>query len=167
LTFGLVSTKLRMCPITTKYRLKFATPEDDKRRAVAFLISNNIRATANTAFKKLSKDHQLWLQIRFEYWISGQRPNKKWFHGWNLSEFQGKYTKCFVFKCREKLQYHRFYGFLRNPKASNPGYQVCVLVIHAYKEGYETDEADLKGVEELRTSPIIIRTIDDYFRGKP
>jgi len=156
-----------MCPIATKYKLKFVTPEDHKRRAVAFLISKNIKVTANAAFKKLSNDHKLWLQIRFEYWIDRRPPNKKWFHGWNQSEFQGKYTKCFVFKCREKLWYHRFYGFLCNPKSSNPGYQVCILVIHAYKEGYETNEADLKGVEELRTSPIIIKIINDYFREKP
>ena len=106
------------------------------------------------------------MQIRFEYWVENRPPNKKWFHGWDQSEYQGKYTECFVFKCREKLLEHRFYGFLCNPKISNRGYRVCILVIHAYKEGYETDESDLKGVEELRKSPIVIRTINDYFRGK-
>jgi hypothetical protein len=42
-----------------------------------------------------------------------------------------------------------------------------MLVIHAYKEEYETYEPDLRRVEELRTLPIIKSTIDDYFRGKP
>lgn len=143
------------------------TPEEDERRAVAFLISNDIKVTANAAFKKLSRDHKLWLQTRFEYWVSGQSPNPKWFHGWNQSAFQGKYTKCYVFKCREKMSFHRFYGFLHNPKPSKPGYQVCILAIHVFKEGYETDEADLKGIEEFRTSPTIIKSIEDHFKGKP
>lgn len=155
-----------MCPIPIKPRLKFVTPEDDEKRAVAFLILNNIEVTANAAFNKLGRDYRLWLQKRFEYWVSGQPPNKKWFHGWDQSEFQGKYTKCFVFKCKEKLRLHRFYGFLCNPKASNPGYRVCILVIHAYKEEYETHEPDLRGVEELRTSPIVESIVRNHFRGK-
>lgn len=156
-----------MCPLAAQYRLKFETPEDDTRRAVAFLISNNIKVTANAAFKKLGRDYKLWLRKRFEYWVGGGKPNIKWFHGWDQSEFQGKYTKCFVFKCREKFSYHRFYGFLWNPKSSNPRYQVCILAIHAYKDEYETYEPDLRKVEELRTLPITKTTIENYFRGKP
>ena len=103
---------------------------------------------------------------RFDAWIDG-KIEKKWYHGWDRSEFQGKYTNCFVFKCKEKRSEHRFYGFLYNPKLSNPRYQICVLVVHAFKNEWATDETDLKEVERIRTTPAVKKVIDDFFKEKP
>jgi hypothetical protein len=71
-----------------------------------------------------------------------------------------------VFKCTEKRLEHRIYGFLCNPKFDR-SYQVCILVIHAYKKEHGTHETYLKQVEEMRTTLAIQRAIAAYFKEKP
>ena len=155
-----------MCPISCTYSLEFITTEDHPRRGVAFLISEDEKVVAKSAFDLLNEEVERALRTRFDAWVDGL-TNKKWYHGWNQSEFRGKYTKCFVFKCKEKRSFHRFYGFLSNPRSSDPSYQVCILVNHAFKSEWETDEADLKDVEEIRMSYLVQKIIDNYFRETP
>lgn len=151
-----------MCPLIT-YKIELITREDHSRRGVAILISEDRKATAKSVFDKLCckpNDIERTLRTRFDAWIDGQN-NKKWYHGWTQSEFQGRYTKCFVFKYYK----NRFYGFLCNPKKSNTRYQVCVLISHALKKEWETDEADLRDVEAMRTTSAVKEAIDVFFGG--
>ena len=67
----------------------------------------------------------------------------------------------------KKESAQRFYGFLCNPKPSDHRYCVCILVRYASKTKHETDEIDLKIVEEMRTLPAVQKAIDDYFKEKP
>ena len=105
-------------------------------------------------------------RVRFDTWKDGKNK-ENWYHGWNLSEFQGKYTKCFVFKCKEERLNHRFYGFLCNPKPSNPRYEVCVLVVYTCKGQWETNVTDLKKVERIRTIPAVQNALEKCFKEKP
>jgi hypothetical protein len=152
--------------MSSTYKVELVTLENHPKRGVAFLISRHRKVTAKDAFDDLDSNIERLLRTRFDAWIDGQ-INKKWYHGWTQSEFEGKYTKCFVFKCKGKRLHHRFYGFLYNPKPSNHSYQICVLVSHALKNEGETDETDLKEVEEIRTISAVQKSIDDYFREKP
>ena len=152
--------------MTDTYKIELITLENHPRRGVAFLISEDRRVTAKLMFDDLIENTQRMFMTRFDYWLSG-KPYKNGYHGWDKSEYQGKYMNCFVFTCREKRLAQRLYGFLRNPKPFNPNYHVCILIRHASKKEHETDEADLKIVEEIRISPEVQKTIDEYFKEKP
>src|SRR4030042_3524380 len=102
-------------------------------------------------------------RTRFDYWLGG-KPYEKGYHGWDHSEYNGRYTKCFVFTCKEARVAQRFYGFLCNHKPFDSRYHLCVLVRHAAKKEHETDETELKIVEELRTSLAIQRAVKNYFK---
>ncbi len=152
-----------MCPTDENDSLEFVTVESHARRAVAFFVTRKTQITARNFFRTLNPKVADLLRTRFEYWVSG-KPIKKYFHGWDRSQFAGKYTFCFVFKCNEKRIQHRFYGFLCNPKDSNPGYQICILVVHATKREWDTDEHDLRQVEAIRTTPTVQEIILNHFK---
>lgn len=151
-----------MWPKSHSYEIDVVTT-DHPRRGVAFLISTDAKVTGKPSFDRLNINSERTLRTRFDAWRDRKRE-KKWYHGWDQSEFQGKYTKCFVFKCKEKRSEHRFYGFLYNPKVSDPGYQICVLVVHDLKGRWETDEANLRKVETIRTTFAVQKAINDYFK---
>lgn len=122
--------------------------EDKKVSAKGFYDSLADESTTKRMFK-----------TRFDTWRDRQPNKTSRYHGWNKSEFNGKYTKCFVFKYKS----HRLYGFLCNPKASNGRYQACVLVNYAVKNQSETDETSLKCVEQVRTTLFVQKAIKDFF----
>ena len=145
-------------------KIEFATEKNHKKRSVAFLVCSNKKVSAKLVFDGLENtnpERMLW--VRFDSWVAGL-PNKKWYHGWTQSQYKGNYTNCFVFKCKEKKLEHRFYGFLCNPKPSDHSYQVCLLIRHALKKEWETDETDLKIVEEMRNLPTVQRAICDCLK---
>lgn len=145
-----------------KYRIEIIIGENHPKRGLAFLKSQDRRVNAKSAFKKLDKKSKYTFKTRFEYWQSG-KPHKKYYHGWDKSEFKGKYTNCFVFKHNK----HRFYGLLRSKiKKYNPSYQVCVLVVYTEKDEWETYELDLKTVEAIRTTLAVQKTMEDFFKEK-
>lgn len=152
--------------MTDTYKIELITPENHPRRGVAFLISEDKRVTAKLEFDGLTENTQRMFKTKFDYWLS-RKPYREGYHGWDKSEYQGKYVNCFVFTHRENRLAQRLYGFLHNPKISNPNYQVCVLVRHASKKKHQTDETDLKIVEEMRTLPVLQKAIGDYFKEKP
>lgn len=154
-----------MAPLYT-YRLEFITRKDDQRRGVLFLISQDGRITAKSAFDSLDKNTKRMFQTRFDYWLSG-KYYARGYHGWDQSQFQGKYTHCFTFTGREERSAKRFYGFLDNPKPADRRYRVCILVRYASKTKHETDETDLKIVEEMRMLPAVRKVVDDYFKERP
>lgn len=149
-----------------QYKLEFTTREDDQSRGVVFLISEDRRVTAKSIFDGLKKNTERMFKTRFDYWLVG-KPYPQGYHGWDQSEYQGKYKNCFVFTCNENRLARRFYGFLCHPKPLNRRYYVCVLIRHAFKKEHETDETDLKIVEEMRISPAVQKALNDYFKEKP
>ena len=145
------------------YRIEIIIGKEHPRRGVAFLISENNedkRITAKTAFDSLNKTYERSFRTRFDAWQSGQPNKSARYHGWDKSEYGGRYTNCFVFKYKS----HRFYSFLCNPKETNPRYQICILVRYARKKEWVTDITDLKHVEEIRTILAVHKTIKDFFR---
>jgi hypothetical protein len=145
------------------YTLEFKTQKDHSHRGVLFLISEDGRVNAKSVFDGLDEDTNRMFQTRFDYWLSG-KPYPRGYHGWDKSEFQGRYTNCFVFTGREERLAKRFYGFLCNPKKSDRKYHVCILIRYAQKRKNETDETDLKIVEEIRTLPAVQRAIEEHFK---
>jgi hypothetical protein len=148
-----------------KYNIEFITPKDHQRRAIAFLISENVRVTSRSGFDGLDENTKRSFRTKFDYWLSG-KPYWRGYHGWDKSEFQGKYTHCFVFTSREERTAQRFYGFLCNPKLSDHRYCVCVLVKYTPKTRGETDQTDLRIVEEIRTLPEVQEAVRNHFKEK-
>ena len=142
------------------YHIHIIIGKDHPMRGVAFLVSEDKIMTAKKAFDNLDRTCERSLRTRFDAWQSGQQNKSTRYHGWNKSEYNGRYTNCFVFKCKS----HRFYGFLYNPKEENKRYQICILVSHANKKEWETDEADLKYIEAIRTNLAVIRTVKEFFK---
>jgi len=116
---------------------------------------------AKEAFDELGENADRNLRSRFDAWRDGL-INKKWFHGWDQSEFGGKYVHCFVFK----YQSDRFYGFLCNPIQSRPTCQICILISHDNKNKHETDEVNLKEIEEIRLKIAVHQIIGAFFKEK-
>jgi hypothetical protein len=134
------------------------------RRAIAFLSSKEDGGIdAKTTFDRLKEKRVRELRSRFDLWIDGGRCDK-YFHGWPNSP---RYSSCFVFKWRDKALCHRFYGFLFHPKPnSNARFQICILVSHALKTTWETDERDLDGSIALMGNPLVIAAIKKEFSDK-
>lgn len=129
------------------------------RRGIGFLLfPGNRNVTAKDGFDKLSDKESRWVQVAFDYWI-GNHPNTKRHHGWNRSEFNGRYTQCYVFKADS----NRFYGFLCNPKASDPRFQFCMLVAHGRKHQFATEEGFLQIAEEFRANIPVQRALKLIF----
>jgi len=148
-----------------RYIIEFATPENHERRAVVFLVSGDARINSKPGFDNLNENTKRNFKTKFDYWLSG-KPYWRGYHGWDKSEFQGKYTHCFVFTSREEKTAQRFYGFLCNPKSSDHRYCVCVLVRYRTKTRRETDEIDLKIVEEIRLLTDVQNTVKNHFKEK-
>ncbi len=132
-----------------------------KRRAIAFLeCTEDAGIDARAVFQRLGNNREREVRSRFDYWIDGN-IHDKYFHGWPNSQ---RYKQCFVFKWRDNNQNHRFYGFLCNPlPAENPSFQLCVLVSHAIKDRWETDERELDGANSLRLNPPVNAAIAKLF----
>jgi hypothetical protein len=85
------------------------------------------------------------------------------FHGWpNDKDRKG----CFVFKWKQAGTYHRIYGFLFNPRATDHGFQACILVSHAKKNTAHTDPSELEIVLKLKTNPQVIAAVKKAFEPK-
>jgi hypothetical protein len=138
-----------MCPVAITYKLDFITSKDHERRCVAFLISSDSKLRALAAFRSLRANEKRRLLTRFDHWCAGV-VNTKAYHGWNKSEFSGRYDKCFVFKGNEGGSQLRLYGFLIHPEC-------------AYKKTNATDPKDLERTEQLRTDPRVIEAIKTTF----
>jgi|SRR5208337_242847 len=97
-----------------KYRITVITGENHERRGVALLVSDDKKINAHKFYDGLAKDNvtRRTLDTRFDNWRDGQPPKKHRYHGWNSSDYNGRYTQCFVFKSKD----NRVYGFLCNPK---------------------------------------------------
>ena len=146
-----------MCPnAANTYRIEPVPHifQDHERRRIVFLASEgDKRVSAKPAFDTLDENIEVLLRQRFDAWIDGQDPKNHRYH-----PFVG--TVLYVFKIQE----HRFYGFLVHPRKSDRRYEVCVLVKYAIKHKKETDNTDLKHVEDVRLTLNVSRVIDNFFK---
>ena len=142
------------------YRIEVITGENHDWRGVAFLISDDRKVNAYRFYSGLNVKHVIRrsFNTRFDQWRDGQPPKKHRYHGWNKPEFKN----CFVFKYKR----NRLYGFLCNPKSSNPRYQLCVLIEHATKNEFESDETNLKYVEEMGANIAVQSKVETYFKER-
>ena len=132
---------------------------------MAFLKSATHRdIDAEPAFAWLAKERERELRDRFDFWIDGGTRDN-YFHGWpNHPE----HNDCFTFKWNEKGKCHRLYGFLTHPTpATNPGFQVCVLVSHAMKTTQETDPRELDRAKRLSGNPLVVEAVGREFPEQP
>ena len=148
--------------------VKIRAGRDHNRRAVAFLDYEQVRyVDIHEAFKKLSVNEKKYFNTSFDYWIGGMDSKIDRYHGWNKNEFGGRYQECFVFKNPP----HRLYGFLCHPKTPEDGrFLMCVLILHAEKRKWKTDETELKRAETMRTNTEVqgaLRRIDWTDELKP
>jgi len=147
-----------------KYEIKIQTGEHHHKRGVAFLVSDDSKINAYEFFCKLKERdvRKKQLNTRFDSWRDGQPEKNHRYHGWNKSDFKGRYKQCFVFK----YERNRVYGFLCNPKTNNKSYQLCVLVRHALKNQAETDETELKIVNEIGLNLNVRRAVNYFIKEK-
>src|SRR5262245_37913459 len=136
------------------------TRQSDHRAIATLTVLNDMTIDSKVVLDLLPIKRRRELWDRFDYWIDGGYQDK-YFHGWP-NDPSRKY--CFVFKWRDKNQNHRMYGFLQNPTPkSNPRFQVCILVGHAVKTEWETDNAEIDPVNKLRTKPEIMDAVKRCF----
>jgi len=141
------------CTITITAGLKHA------RRAVALLHHPASFVDASTEFEALSANGERHYRRGFDLWMGRARRPKR-FHGFDQSEYKGKYTKCFTFKNVDAGE--RFYGFLCRPKEpSDPHFEMCVLVCYGKKKRDETDPAQLERAERMRKDPLVLSALTD------
>lgn len=141
------------CSITITVGLKHA------RRAVAFLSHPASFVDGVTTFEALSVNSERHYRRGFDLWLGNARRPKR-YHGFDHSEYKGKYTRCFTFKNVDAGE--RFYGFLCRPKTSaDPHFEMCVLVCYAKKKRDETDPTQLERAEKMRKDPLVLSALTD------
>lgn len=104
------------------------------------------------------------LRAHMDRWMSRayQANDPKKYHGWDHSEYGGKYVMCFVFKYRNSQHSVRLYGFLCNPDPNNPRFQLFVPVKYVSKRNQKTDTSILDRVASLARSQEVMAAIDAY-----
>ena len=137
-------TKQPVCTV------KVRAGRDHGRRAVGFLDYEQVGyVDIGQAFERLSTNEKLHFKTSFDYWISGIDNKPDRYHGWDRSEYGGKYQECFAFKNPP----HRLYGFLCHPKEpEDKRFWMCVLILHAEKRKCKTEEKELSRAETMRRS---------------
>jgi hypothetical protein len=155
-----------VCPEINKLyeieAIKGLQQDHDKRRILFLVSKRDKRVTAKPVFEKLDEVSKRAFMTRFDAWIGGQPPKDSRYHGWYKSQYSGKYIRCFVFKSNP----HRLYGFLCHPKRTDLGYEACILVKYAKKNQQETDELELRHVEEIRNTQDVFIAIDKFMENK-
>ncbi len=121
------------------------------RRAVAFLVCpDNSRVNVQREFGRLDNQDERRFRARFDNWVQSIK-NDSHYHGWNNSQYGVDYSECFVFKSVN----HRLYGYLCHPKPYDLRFEACVLVLHAFKNEWRTDSAELDRVKSLSNSLLV------------
>jgi hypothetical protein len=137
-----------MVPKTLTFRLVLGVTQSTGR-SIGFLEGDD-ELDAGEVFDDLQEKTGMTVRSRMDWWLSGNNGPGEWFHGFpNDSD----HKECFVFKWKQKRQGHRLYGFLCKPwPETNPGFQLCVLNIHATKNEYDTDLTELDRVNRWHAS---------------
>lgn len=135
-----------------------------QRRGIAFLESDtDDELDARKEFNRLSTNERRNLLSRMEHWLNGFTCDK-YFHGWpNIPERKDLFT----FKLTRGRLHLRFYGFLFHPRVPvDSRFQVCILVSHAQKNTRETDPAELRAVQRVKSIEIVLDAVKAAFLQK-
>jgi hypothetical protein len=128
------------------------------RRGICFLVGLK-QLDAAEVFDGLPETPEWTLRSRFDHWVSGQKGNSNWYHG-----FTGRYKKCFVFKYNHRNVGQRLYGFLCHPQPiTRPAFELCVLHTHDAKTEWETDESIKELALSLSSNPTIGNLLKFHF----
>ena len=133
------------------------------RRGIVFLECQGDRTVnALKDFEKMKENRRRDLLRRFDHWIDGLH-HPKYHHGWDEPDRRD----CYVFKVRISGSHHRFYGFLIHPTpASDPRFELCVLVSHVVKNTDRTDPSELKRVLDLKANQEVAEAIRRMFADR-
>ena len=123
--------------------------------------SRDTSIDAGDVFNRLSQKKDRELRDRMDYWINGG-VNDDWFHGWSKPE---KHRECFVFRWKQRGINHRIYGFLCHPIDLLPRFIACVLVSHATKAKWHTDQVILDRMCVLQTDPAVSTAVRREFQS--
>lgn len=98
-----------------------------------------------------------------DHWSArhGQPDQPKKYHGFDLSQYGGKFTNCFVFKRDSNSRMHRLYGYIVNP-CTNRRVQVFVAVLLTTKAQHETDIANLNRVMAVHDDPEVAAALRKF-----
>jgi len=132
------------------------------RRGVGFLINPHDRfVTAYDGYSSFEKEKKDRFITNFLRWIASQNRDIPGIcHGFDKSEFRGKYTDCFLFKYHEI----RLYGFLSHPDPENLRFWFFAAVHFLMKYQQKTEERVLKNVDQISLRPEVIRTVEESIR---
>lgn len=116
-----------------------------QRRALYWLaIAGDRFCNAHAEFPRLSERVRQYFMKSFDMWID-EVFNDARYHGWPPSAYKNKYIHCFVFKHREiKL---RIYSAVINGSGALRR-RYCLMMHLVKKQGDQTDENELRKVEE-------------------
>ena len=126
-----------------------------KRRGLAWLIAHpeNSIIDAKIAFEILDDDARRNLNNRFDAWIDGDKPNKRWYHPWD----EKGYENVWVFKYQE----HRLFAFACHPDTEDRRFMMCILVAHTVKFEQKADQKLKQLMQELSEDPIILNAAEN------
>jgi hypothetical protein len=133
-----------------------------KHRGLAFLTGDHKRLDAAQVFSDLTGKERNDVRARFDSWLNGV-VHDNWYHGWPNDE---NYKHCFSFRWTNKRGKQRLYGFLWNPKESQPSFQVCILHTHDIKKEWNTDKTILDFANYLRSHPDVLAAVAAFFGDK-
>jgi hypothetical protein len=132
------------------------------RRGVGFLVvpgDEFINSYDGYLGLKPTDRDRLW--TNFRYWITQiavKIPGKC--HGYDKTQYGGKYTCCFQFDIRES----RFYGFLSHPKQEARNFLYFTAIHHLFKNYKRTEEKVLRRIVEIAQSEDVERTISAFIK---
>ena len=96
-------------------------------RGIGFLEGHK-ELDAGIEFDGFGGSDERYFRSSMDQWLDGANGPKARFHNFKSDT---EYRECFVFKRDE----HRLYGFLCNPKDTDPRFQLCALCIYAVGSG--------------------------------
>lgn len=135
-----------------------------KRGVVSLVSASNKKVNAGVKYAGLKEKSRNDFLARITHWVDGGQPFPHYHHGWDSSQYGGRYTDCYVFKIKSKTYENRFYGFLCHPVIFKPDFVLCVLVIHTIKKQFATYEPDLKRTKEFSANNRVQSAVDGFAR---
>ena len=131
----------------------------NQRRGILFLTGTHRFLRGPRDFNDLGHKERYTYMRKFESWLEGI-THADWYHGYNRSEYNGKYSKCFQFE--DKGRGTRFYGFIIHPLANNRRFVLCVLSHFTTKNTHRTDESILAKMARLANDPEVLATLRNH-----
>jgi hypothetical protein len=142
--------------------IKVVRNSSNDHRGIGFLIlESDGKVNADIGFETLIQNERRWMNVSFDWWIAHVENKTQRFHGWNKSQYKGKYQECFVFKAQD----NRLYGFKCHPHPNDQRYEFCMLVAHATKHQWESEEGLLYICRSYSENLLVRRELGVVFKA--